>query len=121
MAFTASVSPNQGRLDIFGDQYVREQITNAIFSAIDEINQQLTREQRLPKSADAMLFSDSGPLDSLGLVNLIVLVEQKVEEQTGCPVSLANDEALSLNDSPFRSVGRLRDYIAMLLEKQPHG
>jgi len=100
---------------------VREQITNAVLSAIDEINLQLTREQRLTKSDDAMLFGESGPLDSLGLVNLIVLVEQKVEEQTGCPVSLANDETLSLKDSPFQSVRRLTDYIAMLLEKNAHG
>ncbi len=100
---------------------MQEQITNAIFSAIDELNQQLNRDQRLSRSADATLFGASGPLDSLGLVNLIVLVEQKVEEQTGRPVSLANDEALSLNDSPFQTVRRLTEYIAMLLERSAHG
>ncbi len=100
---------------------MRELITEAIFSAIDEVNIQLPKEQRLLKSADAPLFGEAGPLDSLGLVNLIVQVEQKVEERTGQAVSLANDETLSLKDSPFQSVGRLTDYISSLLEKKAHG
>ena len=100
---------------------MEEEITRAILSTIDEINLQLPKGQRLEPSMDAPLFGESGPLDSLGLVNLIVLVEQKVEECTGKTVSLANDEAFSLQDSPFQSARRLAQYISLLLERNAHG
>jgi acyl carrier protein len=101
-------------------QSMQEDIVKPIFSAIDELNLQLSGGQRLEKSIDTPLFGESGPLDSLGLVNLIVLVEQKVEEQTGQAVSLATDEALSLKDSPFQSVRRLAEYVSSLLESKTH-
>jgi acyl carrier protein len=96
-------------------------ILEAIYAAIEELNLQLPQEQRLQASPETVLFGEAGPLDSLGLVNLIVLVEQKVEEHTGVAVALANDEALSLSDSPFQSVDRLTTYIGCLLERSGHG
>jgi D-alanine--poly(phosphoribitol) ligase subunit 2 len=100
---------------------MEEEITKAIFSTIEEINLQLPRDQRLQTSLDAPLFGESGPLDSLGLVNLIVLTEQNVEACTGKTVSLANEEVFSVKDTPFQSVRRLVEYISMLLERDAHG
>jgi len=100
---------------------MEELITSAVFSTIEEINLQLPKEQRLEKTLDAPLFGESGPLDSLGLVNLIVLTEQNVQATTGKSVTLANEEAFSVKDSPFQSVRRLVEYISALLQKDAHG
>jgi D-alanine--poly(phosphoribitol) ligase subunit 2 len=100
---------------------MEEDITKAIFSTIEEINLQLPRDQRLEATLDAPLFGESGPLDSLGLVNLIVLTEQNVQACTGRPVTLANEEAFSVKDSPFQSVRRLVEYISGLLQKDACG
>lgn len=91
-------------------------IIQVIFSAIDEINQQLPKEQRLEKSIDAVLFGRSGKLDSLGLVNLIVATEQKIEEKFGVTMNLADERTMALENSPFETVRTLADHISLLKE-----
>ena len=88
-----------------------EQVLRVVYGAIDEVNPQLPAERRLKKSPDTALFGHAGALDSLGLVNLIVAVEQAVEDELGVPVALADEKAMSQNASPFRTVGTLADYV----------
>jgi len=95
-----------------------KRITNVIFSAVEEVNGQLPRKQRLEKSIDTILFGKSGKLDSLALVNLIVAVEEKIQEEFGVTVTLADERAMSQTNSPFKSLGTLADYVALLLEGQ---
>lgn len=93
-----------------------EKVIQAIFDAIDEINEQYPEEQRLTKSADTVLFGESGKLDSLGLVNLVVATEQRLEEIFDVSLTLADEKAMSQKNSPFRTVGTLAEYISKLLE-----
>jgi acyl carrier protein len=97
-----------------------ERVVKAIFNAIDEVNQQLPREQRLEKSTQTVLLDDSGKLDSLGLVNLIVSTEQNIEEEFGIAISLVDEEALSRENGPFRDVSTLLCYIARILGEKLH-
>ncbi|TIL87789.1 MAG: hypothetical protein E5Y65_21985 [Mesorhizobium sp.] len=108
-------------LDSFGEhrpsRLMQDQVTEAIYAAIEEVNLQLPHEQRLEKSLQTRFFGPDGSgLDSLGLVNLIVLVEQKVEEHAGKSISLVNDEVMSLSDSPFESVAKLSNFITSQLQ-----
>ena len=93
-------------------------MVQAIFDAIDEINQQLPGKEHLEKSNDTILFGRSGKLDSLGLVSLIVAVEERVEEEYGVAISIADERAMSQENSPFKSIGTLADYISLLLEER---
>ena len=94
-----------------------KRIVHVIFDAIDELNYQLPEEQRLEKSIDTVLFGRAGRLDSLGLVNLIVEIEQKAEKEFGVTVTLADERAMSQKSSPFRTVANLANYISLLLEE----
>lgn len=60
---------------------------------------------------DTVLVGNDAVLDSLGVVQLIVEVEQRVEETHGVSVTLANDKAMSQRNSPFRTVGVLADHV----------
>jgi acyl carrier protein len=95
-----------------------ERITRSIFSVIDEFNQTLPPEKKLKKTLDTILFGQEGTLDSLGLVHLIVTVEQHIEEDFGIPISLADERAMSQEKSPFRTVDTLVNYVAILLEEK---
>ncbi len=95
----------------------KKNITKLIFEIIDDINQQLPRKHNLKKSLDTSLFGPTGNLDSLGIVNLIVAVEQKIREVFGVRITLANERAMSQNDSPFETIGTLVDYIYSLLQE----
>ena len=63
------------------------------------------------------LIGQHGVLDSMGLVTLIVDVEQRLEEEHGIVLILADDRAMSQSKSPFRSVGSLVDHICALMSE----
>ena len=99
----------------------QNQILRLIFSAVDEINQQLAKDQQLERSIDTVLFGRSGKLDSLGLVNLIVATEQKIEEEFEVVITIADEKAMSQKHSPFKTIGSLADYISLLLKEGENG
>ena len=61
-----------------------------------------------------MLGGESN-LDSLGLVTLLVDIEDNLTDQ-GSHVSLMDEKAMSSERSPFRDVETLVQYIANLVE-----
>lgn len=92
-----------------------------IAEAIEELNLQLDEEKQIEALPETVLFGRGGKLDSLGLVNLIVLVEEKVFDASGVQVALADERAISQKDSPFRTMRRLAEYIDTLLKEQNDG
>ncbi len=98
-----------------------EKITQAVMEAIDELNEQLPKDERLEKSTDAALFGNKGSLDSLGLISLVTTIEQKIEESLGISVTLLEDIADLENDNPFETVYTLSNFIAAALEKNTIG
>ena len=94
-----------------------EKIMQAVLEAIDELNGQLPKGERLGKSADTPLFGTGGSLDSLGLVSLVTTVEQIIEEKFGAATTLLENIDAIENDNPFETVKTLADYVASILEK----
>ncbi len=64
-----------------------------------------------------MLFGSEALLDSLGLVTLIIDVEERLAAEHGLDVQLATDQAMSQRNSPFLNVGTLTDYICALSQE----
>ena len=93
-------------------------VIQIIFNSIEEINGQLHKNHQLEKSTKTVLFGKNGKLDSLGLVNLIVAVEQNIEDGFEISITLADERAMSQKHSPFSTVGSLADYIEMLIEEK---
>jgi acyl carrier protein len=65
------------------------------------------------------LLGPGSTLDSLGLVTLIVDVEQRLATDYDVSVTLASESAMSRRSSPFRTVGSFADYICELKDSQP--
>jgi len=82
-----------------------------VYDAIDIVNQQLPTAKRLSKAPDTVIVGSGGALDSLGVVNFVIAVEDKVAEATGAAVQLL-DEHILVEGSPFHTVGSLARYIA---------
>ena len=97
---------------------MKVKILQLIYEAIDVLNEQLPDEEQLEKSSDTKLFGSGSKLDSLGLINLVVAVEQNIEDEFDVTITLADERAMSQETSPFRTVGTLADYIEMLLEEK---
>lgn len=93
-------------------------VTQSVFKAIDELNGQFPKEERIEKSIDSALFGGKGNLDSLGLISLVTTVEQKIEEDFGIAVTLLDDIDVLEDENPFGTIKTLTDYIASILEKK---
>jgi acyl carrier protein len=96
-----------------------DQVRDALFDALDQLNQQLPPDQQLVKSTSTPLAGADGGLDSLGLVNLIAVVEQTIEERFGVSISLFDEDALG-SAEPFATVGTLADFISGVLRERIH-
>jgi len=92
-------------------------VLDAIFDAIDAVNALAPEDRRIPKSEAVELLGDAAGVDSLGLINLIVTVEQQVETRFGRTISLTGDDELTRSDGPLRTVGALADYVGALLDR----
>ena len=98
----------------------REKVIQVIYTMVDEeINSQSGRKIPLEKSEGTVLFGASDGLDSLDLVNLIIGVEEAIGDEFNTEVTLADESAMSQENSPYRTIGTLTDYILTLLEANP--
>jgi hypothetical protein len=64
---------------------------------------------------NSRIFGGSAPLDSLGLVNFLADLESRIMEEFGREIVLASDRAMSRQNSPFRDVPSLTEYVVELL------
>ena len=94
-----------------------ERITKAVFAAIDELNDQLPAGVHVEKSLDAPLYGSSGKLESLDFVTLIMEVEEKINAEFGTDITIADENLLSKEKSPFSTLGTLIEYLDDLLKE----
>jgi acyl carrier protein len=98
-----------------------ENIVAAIYRAVDWINSELPPDRQLIKAPETRLLGSQSVLDSMHLVSLIVTIEREVEDAFGVALTLADERALSMKASPFRSIQSLADYIGILIIDAPNG
>lgn len=70
----------------------------------------LSADRETTIEADSSLFGPEGALDSIGLVSVVIELEQKLSDASGQDVSLMNDRAMSRSHNPFRTPRALADY-----------
>jgi acyl carrier protein len=96
----------------------REDITDIVFAAMRNSNRARPADAQLDVSTDALLFASGSPLDSLGLVTLLMDVEDLVAERGGRLITLSDERAMSRKQSPFRDVPSLVDHIEEILAQR---
>jgi acyl carrier protein len=89
-----------------------EVVKKAVFEAIDEVNEMLSKEYQLQKSLNTVLLGESSSLDSVALVSFIVAAEEHINTELGVSISLV-DEMADI-EGPLRTVGTFIDYVANL-------
>lgn len=95
-----------------------ERISKAVFAAVDEVNEQLPKGVSIEKSLDAPLYGATGKLESLDFVTLIMEVEEKINAEFGTDITIADDNLLSKEKSPFSTLGTLIEYLHDLVKEQ---
>ena len=95
-----------------------ERIRTAVFSAVDDLNKQLPAGVSVEKALDAPLYGAGGKLESLDFVTLIMEVEEKINAEFGTDITIADENLLSKEKSPFSTLRTLIEYLEDLV-KQP--
>ncbi len=95
----------------------QSEIQELVIASLRSILQERELAMDGPLNESVCLIGQQQVLDSLGLVSLLVDVEQRLEEEYGIALALANDRAMSQKRSPFRTVQTLTEYICLLAEE----
>jgi acyl carrier protein len=95
----------------------RQVVVEVILGALQDVRAGAEGESLAPDE-NTRLIGHSSVLDSMGLVTLIVEVEQRLEADHDLVVVLADDRAMSQTRSPFLSVGTLAEYVLQLAAEQ---
>ncbi len=64
------------------------------------------------------LFGREGVFDSMGLVSVIVAVEESVSDEFGVEITLADQRAMSQEKSPFLNSTSLAEYAGILIAEE---
>jgi acyl carrier protein len=97
---------------------VSDDIVAIIYAAIDEVNGQSIGGLKIQKHLETQLLAKGSGLDSLAFVNLIVAIEGQLETRLGLSVVLVDEDSMSLQENPFRTVGSLASYVEAVLARQ---
>ena len=89
----------------------RKEAYEIVIASLNEVFAQTGMPAPESLSEETVLVGNEPVLDSLGVVQLIVEVEQRVEQEHNISVTLANDKAMSARNSPFRTIGVLADHV----------
>ena len=89
----------------------KSKIIELLYDVIDDYNSRQRKSKRLIKSPHTILYGTNGVLDSLGFVDFVVSVEERINDIFGLNITLADENAMSQEDNPFETVDSLAHFI----------
>jgi len=91
----------------------KETVNEIIFKCVDETN--IEDGTNISKDLNNILMGSDSEIDSLGLVSLIVLIEEAINTEFNVSITLADEKAMSQRISPFKTLDTLSNYVISLL------
>ena len=82
-----------------------------IFEAIKEVNKQQPPEYQLILNKDEFLISDKSCIDSLGLITLLINIEEKISNKFKINLNLLDEKLISEESTPFETLSSLASWL----------
>ncbi len=92
----------------------QEEALAIVMRALETLNSELDASEQIDIAPDTKLFGADSVIDSLSLVSVIVDVEGDASDALGFPISLSDERAMALEDSPFSTPTTLAAYVVDL-------
>ncbi|MFC3095075.1 hypothetical protein DRW07_16785 [Alteromonas sediminis] len=96
---------------------MRETLLSIIEQSFEELNDTREPGNLLSFHPEVALYGANSSLDSVDLVNLLLAIEERIEDELDISFTIANEKALSQKNSPFKTVKSLCDYLQIELAK----
>lgn len=97
---------------------MKKKVIKIIIESLKEVNVTLGNPKFKELTPDTQIFGSKGPLDSLGLVALIAIIETKISDEFDKEIIIASERAISQKSSPFKSVRSLAGFIEDQLREE---
>ncbi len=91
-----------------------QKILEALFVAVDVVNEQLPPQEQLDKTAATRISGEGASFDSMGLVSFILAVESQTAALFSQPLNLAENLLASETGSLPETLDELANFIADL-------
>lgn len=99
----------------------RDKVRQVVFAALDEINELQPHDKQVPKDMDTILTGDHAVLSSLGLVNLLAAIEERLEDELGVSLSILGGDGAGGDDRRLQTVDALIAYVSTEVEELLRG
>lgn len=86
---------------------MREKIQELVFNCTKEFFENSDYELNTSINEKFRLIGNSSPLDSMGLVSLIVDIEESINDEFDVEIVIASEKAMSAKTSPFINLEKL--------------
>jgi acyl carrier protein len=89
----------------------KEQVLQLVLTIVSQEADEIGYEELRAPTADTTLFGGDAGVDSLSLVRLVAAIERAAQVQFGKNIVLADERAMSMRNSPFRTPGALAELL----------
>ncbi len=94
---------------------MNEIIKLLVFESMEEINNDLQKEELYSPSLDTKFFD---LVDSLAVLNFILDIEQRLEGQFGRYIQIADEDIMDASKTPLKTVKDIIDFISRRVESE---
>lgn len=92
------------------DWKMKQELIDLVHDVIQEMRESGALEVDGEIANTTPLYGETGILDSMGLVSVILTLEQEIEMRFDVQVALADEKALSQKRSPYRTIESIVEY-----------
>jgi acyl carrier protein len=89
----------------------REQVLQLVLATVSQEADDVGYDELRAPTAETPLFGGDAGVDSLSLVRLVAAIERAAQARFGKNIVLADERAMSMRNSPFRTAGALADLL----------
>lgn len=93
----------------------KEQVLKLVLTTVGEEADDIGYDELRAPTAETPLFGGDAGVDSLSLVRLVAAVERAAQLRFGKDIVLADERAMSMRTSPFRTAGALAELLYVRL------
>ncbi len=97
---------------------LEEGVEDIVRSALRDVMSAFYGKEEVSIDGASVLFGTGGLLDSLGLVQLILRIEEEIADRHGAQITIVSDRAMAGDGSPFRTLRSLTGFVAQLLQEK---
>ena len=94
---------------------MKEKIKSLVEEALRETQE--TMGKHFDLNTETILIGEGASLDSFDFVSFVAVLEEKIADEFDKNITVVSEKAFSKKYSPFKTIDRITDFVAELLEE----